>query len=113
MLRQGLAAGAFPCGTGLLAGRRVGGLFRFALVQFGRRGGKVGGQSFLEQVALLDGEGVALGAEAHPAQMGQFQDEGLNLGLRGVEFGVATGDLLDQPKGFGGVFLGGTEQCLS
>ena len=53
----------------------------------------VAGQGFLEQVALFTAEGFAPGAKAHPAQVGQFEDEGLDLGLGGVKVGVAASDL--------------------
>ncbi len=102
MLGQGLTTGA---GTRWF---RIRSWRRFVLLFFrqcGFGGGDVAGQSFLEQVALLTGEGLAAGAKAHPAKMGQFEDECLNLGLCGVKFRVAPGNLLAQPMRLGGFTL--------
>jgi hypothetical protein len=67
--------------------------------QFGFRRGQIAGQRILEQVAFFTGKGFAPGAKAHPAQVGQFQREGLDLGLGGVKLGVAAGDLLARFRG--------------
>ena len=97
MLGQGLPTGALPGSLRRLAAGRI----RRRLGQFGLGGGDVAGQGLLEQVALLDGQGLALCAEAHPAQMRQLQHEGLNLGLGGEQLRIAAGDLFGQTRGFG------------
>jgi hypothetical protein len=56
----------------------------------------------LEQVALFSTEGFAPGAKAHPAQVGQFQCQDLDLGLGGVKFGIAASDLAER---FSGILL--------
>ena len=99
MIRQRLATGART--RRLLHRRRLDLLLLF-LCQPGFDGGNVAGQGFLEQVTLFTGKGFASGAIVHPAQVGQLEDERLNLGLGGVKVGVATGDL---PSGFGSFFL--------
>lgn len=112
---QGLASGALALG---LVGWRRG--WRL-LGQFGSGGGHIRCQGFLKEVALLGGECFAAGAKAHPAQMGQFQDECLDLGLGCVEFGVASvelgvagGKLFDQACRFGsGLFLSLMEAFLN
>ena len=99
MIRQGLTTGTRTREFRHRRCRRL--LFPF-FRQPGFGGGDVAGQGFLEQVPLFTGKGFTPGAIAHPAQMNQFEDKRLDLGLGGVKVGVATGDL---SSGFGGIFL--------
>jgi hypothetical protein len=98
MLRQWLTTGTLTRGP---IGRH-GGLAFLLLGQFGQGRCQIAGQRFLEQITLFGGQRFAAGAETHPAQVGQFKNQRLNLGLGGVQLGVAASDL---PMGFGGVFL--------
>ena len=102
MIRQRLATGSR---TWRLLHRRRLGLLLLFLCQPGFDGGNVAGQGFLEQVALFTGKSFASGAKAHPAQVGQLEDERLDLGLGGVKVGVAPSDLFAQVNGLGGFFL--------
>ncbi len=97
---QGLTAGAGTgrLGIGRFAGRIGGGLLR----QPGFSGRDVAGEGFLEQVASRGGQGFTFDTKSHSPQVGQFEDEGLNLGLGGMQFGIAASEL---PSGFGGVLL--------
>ena len=103
-LGQGLATGAFT--------RRARSRLYFGLLlrQFGLGRGHVTGQGLLEQVALLDGQGFAPGSKAHPPQVGEFEGKGLDLGLGGVQLGIAAGELRGQSRGF---FLGLVEGFLN
>ena len=78
------------------------GLERF---QVGFRGGDVGFQGFLEQVALLGIQRFALGAETDAAQMGEFEAERLVLGFGMLQCGVACRQCGVQPEGFRGLLL--------
>lgn len=98
VLRQGLTTGA---GANRWRSRRGSLCRRQSPGQFIRCGGAIAGQRFLEQIALLGRQRFAAGPETHPAQMSQFQREGLDLGLGGKQFSVAFGDF---PEGFGRVF---------
>ena len=97
-LGQGLAAGVFATRDRLDFGHDLFS-FRFA-------GGDVGCQGFLEQVALFGVQRFALGAEANPAQVGEFKGERLDFG-----FGVLEGGI--QSKGFCGLLLELVEQRLN
>ena len=110
MIRQGL-----PASTRTRWALRLRFGIRLCLIpdQFGLGRRQIAGQRVLEQVTLFAREGFAPGTKAHPAQMGQFQRESLNLGLGGVKFGIAAGDLLAQPNGFGGFLLCLVEQLLN
>jgi len=84
MGRQGLTAGAGAFGfDGWSYGLLGGGLIQFRLH---RR--QVFGPAVLEQILLDLCQGLALGAIAHPPQMGQFQDQGLDLDVFGVDFRI-------------------------
>jgi len=77
---QGLAARARALGlgnggTGLLAG----------LLDFGHKRSDVFVAGFLEQIPLHAGQRFALYAIANPAQMGQFQNEGLDFEVFGLK----------------------------
>ena len=80
VLRQGLTTGAganrWRCRRGRLCRSQ-------SPVQLIRSGSAIADQRFLEQIALLGRQRFATGPETHPAQMGQFQREGLDLGLGG------------------------------
>ena len=81
-------------------------LFCLALGQLRFGGRHVAGHRFLEQVTMFGAEGFATGAKAHPAQVSQLQNEGLNLE-------VTAGDLRVQLNGFGGLHLNLIEQFLN
>ena len=62
---------------------------------------QITGQGFLKQVALIRGQRFTACAKTHPAQVSQFQGKCLDFGLGGVQLGVAKGDFLGPPRGFG------------
>ena len=59
------------------------------LFDFGLDCAQVDVPSFLEQIALLGREGFVLMPEADAAMVREFQGEGLDLELRGLEFKIA------------------------
>ena len=112
---QGLTTGA---GTGRLGGGSGGGgVGSGLLLQSGFGGRDVAGEGFLEQIAGRGGQGFTFDTETHPPQMSQFEDERLNLRLRGMEFGITTTQLLNQSRRVGAgrrrVPLDLIEQCLN
>ena len=97
LLGQGLTAGAFA--FRFLGGREMGPhLGRLALfVQAGFAGSEVGGQGFVEEVPCGGGQGLALDAEFHPPQIGQFEGQLLDLGIAPANLRGVGLDLFEQP----------------
>ncbi|MBK7956332.1 MAG: hypothetical protein IPK02_21615 [Candidatus Accumulibacter sp.] len=70
---------------------------RLALfVQAGFAGSEVGGQGFVEEVPFGSDQGLALDAEFHPPQIGQFEGQLLDLGIAPVNLRGTGLDLFEQ-----------------
>ena len=81
-------------GAGLAGGLGLEGLL--GLFQLRLDGGQVGGQRLLEQFALPGGgQRLAALAEAHAPVVGEFEGQGLDFQLGGLEGLLGTGEGLD------------------
>lgn len=98
-----MPTGAFTFDAGL----------RDSLFGFGFAGSDVGGQGFLEQIALFRIQRFVLDAEADATQVGQFEGERLDFGFGVLEGGIAAGKNCVESNRFGGLLLQAIEQCLN
>ena len=80
MIRQGLTTRARTRYGGNLRRDRLCRL----LGQFGRDRRQIARLGFPEQITLLDRQGLIADTETHPAQVRQFEAQGLDLALRSV-----------------------------
>ncbi|MBK7675872.1 MAG: hypothetical protein IPJ27_14565 [Candidatus Accumulibacter sp.] len=93
LLGQGLTAGAFA--FRFLGGREMRPhLGRLALFV---QAGFAGSEGFVEEVPCAGGQGLALDAEFHPPQIGQFEGQLLDLGIAPVNLRGVGLDLFEQP----------------
>ncbi len=96
VLGQRLTSGPRTRRFGFGRGRRGGGLG----FQAGFCRSDVARQGFFEQISTLGREGFTINTVAYPPQMGQLQNEGLNLGVGRVELGITPSQFLDQLRCF-------------
>jgi hypothetical protein len=64
--------------------------------QAGCAGGQVGSERFVEEVPFASGQGLALDAEFHPPQIGQFEGQRLDLGIAPATLRGVGLDLFEQ-----------------